>query len=59
MPAIKKERNAVPAYGKSIANNIEKDHSNDPFVVKKVEEARAFLQKNGFPGQAKPNNQSA
>jgi hypothetical protein len=56
MPAIKKERNTELGYGKAIVSNTVKDHSNDPFVVKKAEEAKAFLRKNGFPGQVKNNN---
>ena len=57
MPAInkerKKERNTELGYGKGIVSDTIRDHSNDPFVVKKAEEAQAFLQKNGFPGQEK------
>jgi hypothetical protein len=56
MPAIKKERNTEMAYGKGIVSNTVKDYSNDSFVVKKAEEAKAFLQKNGFPGQVKNNS---
>jgi hypothetical protein len=26
-----------------------KDYGNDPFFIKKAEESRAFLEKNGFP----------
>ena len=55
MPAIKKEPHTASGYGKVNVSNAVKDHSNDPFVVKKAEEAKAFLQKNGFPGQ--PKNQ--
>ncbi|WP_299289166.1 hypothetical protein [uncultured Mucilaginibacter sp.] len=29
------------------------DHGNDPFVVKKVEEAKSFFQKNGLNGLPK------
>jgi len=53
MPAIKKEREAKLNYGNTIVDETVKDHSNDPFVVKKNEEAKAFLQKNGFPTQVK------
>jgi hypothetical protein len=36
-------------YGKAIINDADRDHSNDPFVVKKVEAAKSFLRKNGLP----------
>jgi hypothetical protein len=26
-----------------------KDYGNDPFFIKKAEESKAFLEKNGFP----------
>ena len=28
-----------------------KDYSNDPYFVKKDEESKAFLEKNGFPAE--------
>ena len=31
-----------------ISNKV-KDHSNDPFIVKKNKESIAFLEKHGFP----------
>lgn len=34
-------------------NNVDRDHSNDPFIVKKAETAEAFLHKNGFPDHLK------
>ena len=56
MPVVKKERKVENDYGKIMVNDIGKDHSTDPFVAKKVEDAKAFLTKNGFPGQEKKNN---
>jgi hypothetical protein len=31
-----------------ISNNV-KDHGNDPFVLKKAADSKAFLEKHGFP----------
>jgi len=50
MPAIKKVTADQKSYGNAINSDKVKDHSNDPFVVKKAEEAKAFLQKNGLNG---------
>jgi hypothetical protein len=35
--------------GRAIVSKEIKSHSNDPFVVKKVEEAKAFFKRAGFP----------
>ncbi|QTE44271.1 MULTISPECIES: hypothetical protein [Mucilaginibacter] len=48
MPTLKKET-IVKGYGKAAINDTDRDHSNDPFVVKKVEAAKSFLRKNGLP----------
>jgi hypothetical protein len=48
MPALKKET-IVKGYGKATINDADRDHSNDPFIVKKVEAAKSFLNKNGLP----------
>jgi len=48
MPTLKKET-IGKGYGKATINDADRDHSNDPFVVKKVEAAKAFLRKNGLP----------
>lgn len=50
MPAIKKTTTSKKNHGSAIISDKVQDHGNDPFVVKKVEEARAFLQKNGLNG---------
>jgi hypothetical protein len=51
MPAIKKaSANENGYYGNAIVSDKVKDHGNDPFVVKKVEAAKAFLDKNGLNG---------
>lgn len=48
MPTLKKET-IVKGYGKAAINDTDRDYSNDPFVVKKVEAAKSFLRKNGLP----------
>ena len=51
MPAVKKATvNEKGYYGNAIVSDKVKDHGNDPFVVKKLEEAKAFLLKNGLNG---------
>jgi len=51
MPAIKKTTaNGKDYYSSAIISDKVKDHGNDPFVLKKVEEAKAFLRKNGLKG---------
>ncbi len=35
--------------GRGILSEDIKSHSNDPVIVKKVEEAKAFFKKAGFP----------
>jgi hypothetical protein len=52
MPTVKKAV-VESGYGKAIINNEDRDHSNDPFVVKKVEAAKAFIRKNGLPDHLK------
>ncbi|HEY2580722.1 MAG TPA: hypothetical protein VGI43_02895 [Mucilaginibacter sp.] len=51
MPAVKKSiKNNKDYYGKTVIGNEVSDHGNDPFVVRKVEEAKEFLRKNGLKG---------
>ena len=38
-------------FGPSIFSNEVKSHANDPFVIKKVEEASKTLQRVGLPKQ--------
>jgi len=35
---------------KSKGSRKVKDYGNDPFFVKKTEESKVFLERNGFPG---------
>jgi len=52
MPTIKKAVTGK-GYVKTTISNVDRDHSNDPFIVKKVEAAKAFLSKNGLPDHLK------
>jgi hypothetical protein len=54
MPEERKSRITKKGYrqaiiNQAIINNVDRDHSNDPFVVKKLKTAKAFLRKNGLP----------
>ncbi len=35
--------------GRAIVSKEIKSHSNDPFIVKKVQDAKAFLKRAGYP----------
>ena len=37
------------SLGEAIVSNTVKSHANDPVVIKKAEEAKAFFKKAGFP----------
>lgn len=51
MPVDKKATvNKKGFYGNAIISDKVQDHGNDPFVAKKVEEAKDFLLKNGLNG---------
>jgi hypothetical protein len=43
--------------GITIVHNM-RDHSKDPFIIKKVERARAFIAKHGLPKEDKPVKKS-
>ena len=51
MPAVKKETVNESGYrGNAIVSDKVKDHGSDPFVLKKLEEAKAFIRENGLNG---------
>jgi len=51
MPAIKKlSMNQKHYYGNGVVNTKVRDHGNDPLVVKKTQDAKAFLFENGLNG---------
>jgi hypothetical protein len=43
--------------GITVVHNM-RDHSKDPFIIKKVERARAFIAKHGLPKDDKPAKKS-
>jgi len=51
MPAVKKELvNESGHRGSAIVSDKVKDRENDPFALKKLEEAKAFIRENGLNG---------
>ena len=46
-----KKLTTIIGFGPSIFRNEVKSHANDPFVIKKVEEATKTLQRVGLPKQ--------
>jgi hypothetical protein len=46
-----KKKQAKKKSPKSSRINKVGDFGNDPFFIKKAEESKAFLEKNGFPKQ--------
>ncbi len=53
MPAIKKADNNISYGGGAIVSSSVKTHANDPFFVKKVEEAKIAVSKLVLPGTKK------
>lgn len=45
----KMKKSAKSATGKSSKNETIRDYSNDPFFIKKANDSKKFLEKNGFP----------
>ncbi len=52
---IKKNSTTIKGFGPGIVSNDVESHANDPFVVKKVEEAAQTIQRVGLPKQKKEN----
>jgi hypothetical protein len=53
MPAVKKSEKENSFYDNAIISDKVKDRSNDPYFVKKAEEAKAFLRKHPLPEHLK------
>ncbi len=52
MPTEKEKKSTtIIGFGPSIFSHEVKSHANDPFVIKKVEEASKTLQSVGLPKQ--------
>lgn len=45
----KMKKSAKSATGKSSKNETIRDYSNDPFFIKKANDSKKILEKNGFP----------
>ena len=46
---LKKSQAIIKGFGPGIVSDDVKSHANDPFVLKKVEEATKTLQRVGLP----------
>jgi len=53
MPAIEKKPATLKGFRAGNVSSDIKSHSNDPFVIKKVEEATETLKGVGLPGEKK------
>lgn len=53
MPAIKKADNNIRYGDSAVVSDSVKSHANDPFVVKKNEEAKKAVSKLTLPGSKK------
>jgi hypothetical protein len=47
--ALKKQKKGASKRKRVVVSKKIKDHSNDPFFVKKAKAAEAFLKKHGLP----------
>lgn len=43
------KKKGVKKIGNAIISDKVRDYGNDPFVLKKAEQSREFLEKHGFP----------
>jgi len=53
MSTILKKKAIEKSIGGDASGSVVKSHANDPFVVKKVQEAAETIQRVGLPGQNK------
>jgi len=53
MAIVEKKLKTIKGFGPGIVSDDVKNHANEPFFVKKLEEATQTLQKVGLPGQKK------
>ena len=49
MPAVEKKLKTIKGFGPGIVSENVKSHVNDPFFIKKLEEATQTLQRVGLP----------
>ncbi|EHQ26608.1 hypothetical protein [Mucilaginibacter paludis] len=53
MPTVEKKLKTIKGFGPGIVSENVKSHANDPFFIKKLEEATQTLQRVGLPGKKK------
>lgn len=53
MAIVEKKIKTIKGFGPGIVSDNVKSHANDPFFMKKLEEATQTLQRVGLPGQKK------
>ena len=53
MPEVEKKAEHKELKGKGIVSSEVRSYANDPFFVKKAEEARAMIKRVGLPGDKK------
>jgi hypothetical protein len=58
MPAVKKIIKESDFYSNGVVSDKVKDRGNDPYFVKKTQEAKEFLLKNPLPEHLKTKNKT-
>jgi len=53
MPTVEKKLKTIKGFGPGIVSDNVKSHANDPFFIKKLEEATQTLKRVGLPDQKK------
>jgi hypothetical protein len=53
MAIVEKKLKTVKGFGPGVVSSNVKSHANEPFFIKKLEEATRTLQRVGLPGQIK------
>ena len=53
MPTVEKKLKTIKGFGPGIVSDNVKSHANDPFFIKKLEEATQTIQRVGLPGGKK------
>jgi hypothetical protein len=51
MPTIERKLKTIKGFGPGIVSSDVKSHANDPFFIKKLEEATQTIQRVGLPGE--------
>ncbi|GAC1563417.1 MAG: hypothetical protein NVS3B13_38200 [Mucilaginibacter sp.] len=53
MPTVEKKLKTIKGFGPGIVSDNVKSHANDPFFIKKLEEASQTIQRVGLPCENK------